>query len=238
MIKCVALDIDDTLIRTTRARVEARRRLAEYMEEKVSLTFLEGNILPTLEAVVNYFGLGSEQELLHALCFEGGKRGEELEQMARMASEYYRSQFFSFLKPFPQCETLLQDLTVREMTLGIISNGLEEFQKAKLAATGLNHYFPILDRVLISSSFGPAGDKPNQVMYRHFIEKSGCSPQEVLFVGDKLSDIVGANLAGMVNAWVLQGKAEKYLNEEFKPRLQIEKADYVIQEIGELLDIL
>lgn len=238
MIRCIALDIDDTLIQTSRALAETKRKTVEYIRGIASLGFLEGGIFSALDAIISYFGTGTEQEFLHALCFEGGKRGKSLQRTAQAVNKYFRRQFLSCLEPFPRCEVLLKELTVQGMSLGIISNGQEEFQKTKLAFTGLVSYFPIPDRVLISSSFGPAAEKPSQIMYRRFIEKSGCLPQEILFVGDKLSDIVGANLADMVSVWVLQGKAEKYRSVEFKPRLRIEKADYVIQEIGELSSIL
>ncbi|MFQ5904478.1 MAG: HAD family hydrolase [Candidatus Binatia bacterium] len=238
MIKCVALDIDDTLIQTSRAQGEAMRRLAEYLEKKSTLACLEGRVFSTLETIISYFGTGNEQEFLYALCFEGGKRGTDLEQMVKEVSEYYGNQFFSLLKPFPQCEVLLEELAALGVSLGIISNGQEELQNLKLASTGLYRYFPFPERILISSSLGQAADKPSPVMYHHFIEKSHCLPWEVLFVGDKLSDIVGANLAGMISVWVLQGKTEKYRHEEFRPSLRIEKADYVIQEIGALSTIL
>lgn len=232
----VTLDIDDTLIQTQRAAGEARQRTAEHLEKRGALPRLYERILPALELLVPYFGSGNEAELLYALCAEGGLSGEERDRTAREAQEVYRRHFLALLSPFPQTVTTLRELRDRGYLLAILSNGQEELQRVKLASTHLESCFS--GQILISSSFGPVADKPHPVMYRHFLAGCGSPPERVLSVGDKLSDVVGANLAGMQSAWILQGASERYRGEDFVPRLQIERARYSIRGIEELLEIL
>lgn len=232
----IVLDIDDTLIQTQRTAREARQRTAEWLEAQGALPLLQGKALSALEALVPYFGSGNEAEFLPALCFEGGLRGERLHRTAQEAQEIYRGHYFALLRPFPQTIATLQELLTRGYLLALLSNGREEFQRIKLACTQLESFFS--DRILISSRFGPGADKPSQVMYRHFLVGCGSLPERVLSVGDKLNDIVGANLAGMQSVWILQGVSERYQREDFVPCLRIEQAHYTVRGIEELLGIL
>lgn len=233
----VTLDIDDTLIQTQRTAREARQRTAEHFERSGALPLLRGRVLSTLEALVPYFGSGNEAEFLYALCAEGGLRGEERDRTAQEAQEVYRRDYLALLRPFPKTIATLQELSARGYLLAILSNGQEEFQRVKLACTHLESYF-FTDRILISSSFGLGADKPHQAMYHHFLARCGSPPERVFSVGDKLSDIVGANLAEMQSVWILQGVSERYCRESFVPPLQVETPRYTIRGIEELLEIL
>lgn len=232
----ITLDIDDTLIQTQRTAREARKRIAEHFERQAALPLLQGRVLSALEALVPYFGSGNEEEFLYALCTEGGLRGEERYRAAQEAKEAYRRDYLALLNPFPQTIATLRELSARGYLLTILSNGEEELQRAKLVRTHLESYFA--GQILISSTFGPGADKPHQAMYHHLLASYGCLPERVLSVGDKLSDVVGANLAGMQSVWILQGVSERYCEESFVPPLLLEKANYTIRGIQELLEIL
>ncbi|MFB9327148.1 YjjG family noncanonical pyrimidine nucleotidase [Paenibacillus aurantiacus] len=89
-------------------------------------------------------------------------------------------------------------------TLGVISNGIGEAQRGRLQASGLYDYF---DRMLISDEVGLW--KPDPALFALAVEASGCSKEEVLFVGDSLSDDYrGAKSGGIDFCYYNPSRAE------------------------------
>ncbi len=97
----------------------------------------------------------------------------------------------------PGAEDVLQALT-GQIHLALITNGLSKVQRARLANSGVGHYFEAL---VISEEEGVA--KPDPGIFDVIFARMGMPGRdEVLMVGDSLtSDIRGANRYGIDACW-------------------------------------
>ncbi|MCJ7839779.1 YjjG family noncanonical pyrimidine nucleotidase [Lederbergia sp. NSJ-179] len=77
--------------------------------------------------------------------------------------------------------------------LAIISNGIGEAQRGRLAAGGMDHYF---DRLIISDEVGYW--KPDKKIFETALKQLDINHTEALFIGDSLRD----DYSGSVNAGI------------------------------------
>jgi 2-haloacid dehalogenase len=114
----------------------------------------------------------------------------------------------------------------RHFRLAIITNGLQDVQRPRLALTPIAGLF---DVVAISEEIGAA--KPAVRFFEAVFEKIGQPTREaVLVIGDSLSsDIQGGNNYGLDTCW---------FNPAGKPRPAALKITYEIRSIPELIPLL
>lgn len=77
--------------------------------------------------------------------------------------------------------------------LAIISNGIGEAQRSRLAAGGMNHFF---DALIISDEVGYW--KPDKKIFDEALKRLGIDRTEALFIGDSLRD----DYHGAINAGI------------------------------------
>jgi len=93
---------------------------------------------------------------------------------------------------YPETESVLEILKVREFKLGVVSNATDLVRRV-FDNLGLTRYF---DFLVVSDEVGVR--KPSPKIFRLAMEMAGTSPGRTLFVGDKLAtDVAGAKRAGM-----------------------------------------
>jgi 2-haloacid dehalogenase len=108
----------------------------------------------------------------------------------------------------------------------LITNGIAEVQRGRLAASGIAPHFR---EILISGEVGFA--KPDRRFFDLAMEAAGLPPEEVLCVGDSPSaDIRGGHAAGLATCWVAP-RSTPYPPEEPAP-------DYRISDLRELTAFL
>jgi putative hydrolase of the HAD superfamily len=84
------------------------------------------------------------------------------------------------------------------LTLGVLTNGQEAQQRAKLDPVGL---LDILDYVIASSTL--SASKPAAGAFHEACQRVGHEPQNVLYVGDNLrTDALAATSAGLTGIWL------------------------------------
>ena len=125
----------------------------------------------------------------------------------------------------PGAEETVRALAQR-YRMAIITNGLSDVQRPRLAASPLAAYMQAL---VISEEVGHA--KPSPLFFDAAFARIGNPPKErVLVIGDSLSsDIAGGSRYGLDTCWVNPGGL---------PEESGLKPTYVISEIGELMGIL
>ena len=79
---------------------------------------------------------------------------------------------------FPNSEKVLKYLFPK-YNLYIITNGFNEVQDVKLAASGLDKYF---DKVITSEDAG--AKKPNPKIFHYALEQTGATPENSIMIGD------------------------------------------------------
>ncbi|WP_226681432.1 HAD family hydrolase [Sutcliffiella horikoshii] len=118
--------------------------------------------------------------------------------------------------PFDNAENTLQQLSKDNLSLGMITNGLEVFQMNNLKALGIGHFF---QSILVSEREGIK--KPNPEIFRRSAEFLQVSMKECLFVGDHPeNDVTAAKAVGMTTVW----KKDSYWDEV--------DADIIIEDLG------
>jgi putative hydrolase of the HAD superfamily len=94
-------------------------------------------------------------------------------------------------------ETLIA-LQVREIKLGLVSNGKTRVQYQKLEALGLQDFF---DPILISEHLGIK--KPDPSIFQIALEHLQLEAAQVWMVGDHpVNDVLGARGAGLTGVWL------------------------------------
>lgn len=92
----------------------------------------------------------------------------------------------------------LAELKKRGLTLGVLTNGQEAQQRAKLDAVGLLDNF---SHVIASSTL--SASKPAVAAFHEACQRLGRDPQDVLYVGDNLrTDALAATAAGLAGVWL------------------------------------
>lgn len=121
----------------------------------------------------------------------------------------------------------LVELKDRGIFTGVVSN-IDDDQLAHLIdITEIQPYFKFF---LSSESAGSC--KPDQMIFREAIKRTGCPPEETLFVGDSLEqDIVGANHAGL-NSVLIWNRKDK------QPPETGPQPKYVIKQIPDIIDLI
>ena len=187
MIKAILFDFDGTLSDRYGAAYEMYRWYLKQMmpeEDENSLSF---------EAKVQQCLIYDEYGTID--------RGHVLEQIKKKWvkdldiekwKDVWYSNFFRYQRLMPDCENVL-NLLKEKYKLGIITNGPETSQMAKVKALGMDVFFPV---VVVGGAFGK--QKPDVSIYQYTAQQLGVKPEECVFIGDTFStDIYGALSAGM-----------------------------------------
>lgn len=129
-------------------------------------------------------------------------------------------------KLYPDAENTLKILSSK-YKLGIIANQSAGTQE-RIDNWGIGKYF---DVVISSAEFGCA--KPDLKIFNIALEQANCRPNNAVMIGDRLdNDVVPAKKLGMKTVWVRQGFAKfQSVNND------IEKPDYTIESIGEIINL-
>ena len=107
--------------------------------------------------------------------------------------------------------------------MGMITNGGVLMQGGKISHLGLA---PAFDTILISGAEGVK--KPDPQIFLRAVARLGVDPAEAVHVGDNpVADVGGAKTAGLRAIWRRDG-----------PDAEMPEADAVIDQIGEVLEIV
>ena len=121
---------------------------------------------------------------------------------------------------------LLKELKSRGYLLGIITNGEDYIQKAKVKLLNFSEYFDVIYY---------CGDKniqkPRPEPFLEAAEILGVSPSECVYVGDNPKhDIMGARNVGYKTVWVATTGPWRYYD--------YERADFEVENVSQLQEIL
>lgn len=107
---------------------------------------------------------------------------------------------------------LIDALRAARLRVGLLTNGLSDLQRRKLAVLGLDR---LLDAVAISQEIGFS--KPAADAYRRAAHMLGCQPEQTAMVGDQLEwDVEGPLRAGYRLAILVGGQSAALLPGVFR----------------------
>jgi putative hydrolase of the HAD superfamily len=121
----------------------------------------------------------------------------EEEHLDALWSEYLMHYSNSWVA-FADTHTILSEFKAAGYKLGVLTNGQQTQQEAKLKAMGIADLF---DAVLAIGTVDAM--KPDPRAFAHLCRILGCEPGEVLFVGDDLDyDVRPATNSGLHGVWL------------------------------------
>lgn len=162
-------------------------------------------------------------------------------------NDHFMKAFQGTTREMPSAKFVLRELK-KSFSLGIVSNSMGRNTRADLMIAGMIDLF---DGIFISSEIGKR--KPHPMVFQKALEGICIRSDESVFVGDDLfEDIMGANQAGIKTVFIakddsMKGFSEKEvfgkilkdkgLTKEGARPERIEKADFIIRDLKELLSL-
>jgi putative hydrolase of the HAD superfamily len=205
-LEIVLFDLDDTLHDDTYAYHSAAEEVAREVaaEHGIDAIALKSAYIAEAEGFWHRLSaadlkvrLASIRASMWQTALERVGAGGDPELAQRSAQRYnaYRVKYFTL---FPGAVDLLRSLRSRGLKLGIVTNGLSETHREKIALLQISDYF---DAIFLSDEVGMV--KPDPLLFAHACRTLGGAPARSAMVGDRYDrDIAGALEAGLFTLWL------------------------------------
>ena len=227
-IKAVLFDLDETLFDRKLAQKAVLALMMKQLPEMfaglapdpVLAAFLESDRVTT-----EVFNLGVPSDSMR------NSRSKLFLQLLGLNENHAGVITKMYVKDYPTVKTpvdgavpLVKKLS-KNMTVGVVSNGLPDVQYTKLETLGLRDLFSC---IVLSEEFGVR--KPDARIFHHAVSLLKMQPSECLYIGDSYPiDIIGAKNAGLQACW---------LNREgLKQQDTSVQADFTISKLQDFEDI-
>jgi HAD superfamily hydrolase (TIGR01549 family) len=120
------------------------------------------------------------------------------ESIARASAQRYHEYRKKYYTPFPGAVELLRSLRAQGKRLGMVTNGLSETHREKIALLRIGELF---DAIFIADEVGMV--KPDPLLFAHACTTLGAPPSHSAMVGDRYDrDVRGAQEAGLYTIWL------------------------------------
>lgn len=204
-IRAVLFDLDDTLHDDTYAFTTAAEEVAAEVAAEHGIDALALKHAYIAEAEGFWHRLTAKELQTKLSQWRAAMWGNALRSVGlddarlaeRSAAKYnvYRKKYFAL---FPGALDLLRELQAAGMKLGLVTNGVSETHREKIALLQITEYF---DAIFLADEVGMV--KPDPLLFAHACTKLRASPSESAMVGDRYErDIAGAQDAGLFTIWV------------------------------------
>ncbi|ACX64533.1 HAD-superfamily hydrolase, subfamily IA, variant 1 [Paenibacillus sp. Y412MC10] len=225
--KAIIFDLDNTLLDYSQSEKKCMQQALELYRLHEDLTWDEfwGTFGPInfnywMNRIQHNHDIRQVLEHSFTDTFLGLKRDFN---QCREISETYWGLFCSSPHLEPHADLILEHLH-GNFALGVISNGIGEAQRKRLAAGGLFHYF---DSFIISDEVKYW--KPDPHIFELALQELAVDSSEVLYIGDSLTD----DYEGAANA----GIDFCYYNRRGAPLSDRHRPAYTIKDLMELKDL-
>ena len=151
---------------------------------------------------------------------------DTIEKAILLFSEIYDSRYLNKTKPYKDIDYILDGLNKMGIKIGINSNKRDSYTR-ELA----DKFFKRIPFVGVYGEREGIPKKPDPTSALEIISLMGLKPEEVLYIGDSMVDIMTANNAGIHSVGVLWG---------FRDYEELSKygATYIVSEAKEILTIV
>ena len=194
-------DLDDTLIGTLYAYTMAT---PEYLAA-LGLPNSPGDVEQAF-AMLARLRTYRMEDLFFALLRDAGVDPQTARAKALSLIEPANEIILGHMNILPGALELLTELRTLGIGLALVSNGFSDWQRRKLVHCGLDKFFPD-DLQIVSGDLSRFSEKPSLGIFWECVSRLGMEPKRLVFVGDRVTDVLGANLAGMVSVLVATGRA-------------------------------
>lgn len=230
--KAVLFDLDNTLYDYDTPHKTALKKVYQTLRSKIKITEKEfGRLFDISKKEIHRELAGTASSHNRILYFQRliEKTHSTVEPglILKLYSAYWDT-LLSNMKPGKDVVKTLKTLQKNKIKIAVVSDLTTHIQLRKIKKLGLTKY---IDYLVTSEEAG--SEKPHSIMFLLALNKLGLKPEEAFMVGDNtINDIEGANSVGMDTVLIKRGNLAKKSKESYQ------KPNYVIREIGELINIL
>ncbi|PJO45544.1 HAD family hydrolase [Lysinibacillus xylanilyticus] len=215
MIRAVIFDLDGTLLDRESSVLSFIEQQYERLKPNLSHILKENYVQRFIE--LDNHGYVWKDKVYQQLIQEFSIK---LSQEAML--EDYLQEIKQSCIPFINLHSMLHNLKKQGLKLGMITNGYGQFQLDNIRALAIEDVF---DVILISEWEGIK--KPDAKIFDRALSKLEVSANESIYVGDHpFNDVEAASKVGMMTIW------------KRNDTWQSVEADYIIENLIEILDIL
>lgn len=204
-VRALFFDLDDTLLETHEAHAAAIRvsclRAAEHHPDWSPEAFHEAFVRAyrVLEAEMEAGNLNfSSQRMFRTRTWEETLKACNLtHDVATELADVYLAERRRRFRLYPDVEAALNQLPPH-YKLVMVTNGLGDLQREKIAAVRLERWFP---HIVVSGEVGSW--KPHGDIFRKALALAEVEPHEAVMIGDSLErDIAGGRALGLHTIWM------------------------------------
>jgi putative hydrolase of the HAD superfamily len=213
MVKSVLFDLDGTLL-------DRDTSIEQFITAQYDRLIVHLHHIPKIDYITRFIELDCrgyvwKDKVYQALVAEFEIKGISWQRLL----DDYETLFQFHCVPFNFLVEMLGELKHQGYLLGIVTNGLGQFQIRSIEGLGIQDYF---DVILVSEV--EQVRKPQSEIFQRAMNRLGVSAQDTVFVGDSPeADIMGAKRAKMRAIW-------KRSSHWMEPQ----EADAIINELSEI----
>ncbi|MUL37253.1 HAD family hydrolase [Gloeocapsopsis dulcis] len=217
MVKAVLFDLDGTLL-------DRDASIEQFITTQYDRLTAHLSHILKIDYVTRFIELDNRGHVWKDKVYQTLVAEFEIEGMSwQTLLEDYETQFQLHCVPFDFLVEMLKMLKQQGYLLGIVTNGLGQFQTRSIEGLGIRDYF---DVILISEL--EQVRKPQAEIFQRAMTRLDVSASDSVFVGDHPeADIMGAKRAKMRAIW------KRSLH-----WLEVNEADAIINELSEIPLIL
>ncbi|NHM33632.1 HAD family hydrolase [Neobacillus terrae] len=216
MVKAVIFDLDGTLLN----RDESVKKFIDNQYARLNKWL---NHIPKEKYITRFIELDNRGYVWKDKVYQ--QLTEEFEIKGLTWEDFlqdYISRFKDNCVPFPNLFELLEELRNNQLSLGMITNGIGQFQMDNIKALGIEEYFK---SILVSEWEGLKKPDPN--IFLRALNQLNVLPNQSVYVGDHPeNDVKAAQKVGMKGIWK---KDTQWSNVN---------ADFIIDDLMELPSLL
>ena len=159
-------------------------------------------------------------------------REDEFAQICKEIDElslFYEEQFVTDAKEYPRSIECMRELKSKGVKIGLLTRGGHHYAETVLKQFGV---YELMDAVVGRDYTCYDEAKPSPIAMMHFAKELGVKPDEILYLGDNLTDYRSAVGAGATFIGVLSGAASLESWNRVSPGMR------VIDYAGDVVDII
>ncbi|MGN1044535.1 MAG: HAD family hydrolase [Candidatus Methanomethylophilaceae archaeon] len=221
-IKAVGFDLDGTLFET-HVDYDSLNDCDRVVLERHGIPFRE------------VFGDDPDRKRLRAPIREwlaDNGRSDEFDAIYREIDElslYYEEQFVSDAKEYPRSIECIRYLRSKGLKVGLLTRGGYRYAETVLKRFGI---FDDMDAIVGRDHSFHDNCKPSHVAMEEFADELGVGPDEILYVGDNMTDYLSAHGAGSTFIGVLSGAGSAEMWRSVSPSIE------TVEHAGDIMDII
>lgn len=218
MKSLVLFDLDGTLVDTTELILQSFAHAFD--------AHLPGR-LPTRADLITTFGRSLPAALLELAILNGAADPERLaDEMLATYRDFQRLHHDTLIQSFEGITPMLDQLGARGYRLGVVTSKMQHFARHGMRLFDLERHFDVAvfhDDV--------TKHKPDPTPLLEAARRAKVEPQDAIYVGDSIHDVIAGRAAGMTTVAVMWGPFEREVLEAVTP-------DHIVISPDDLLQLL